>query len=429
MSTKPRVIFHVDMNSYFASVAQHFHEELRNKPIGVMGKGKGTFVIAASKEAKRYGVKTGMHKNEATKLCPNIIFFPPEFENYVFITGKILEIFNDFSPVIEPFSIDEAFLDMTNSYWIKIGMNPVDIAYRLKLELKERLGDVITCSIGIADNKLMAKFGSDMKKPNGLVYLQPDNYINVLDQFPLDDICGIGRRTLEHLQFININTFAELRNTHFSILKREFGNVEGRFLYLASRGLDYHPVDTGAFFEDPKSLSNSETFTENKSGSALRSSIYKLCEKVSLRLRIKGLFCKNISFLIKDKSFNCFSYDQKLPSYTNNTLDIFHSVIKNIPNNYVSKFVCIAATNLSRQKDQDLFDETERKDNLQKALDNINQKYGHFTVIPASINKPDGPAVDVPFSALDNDAKTGRNLAELAEKNLDKIKHKILHSS
>ena len=306
-----RVIMHIDMNSYFASVAQQYDKLLRNKPIAVMGKGKGTVVIAASKEAKRFGIKTGTNKDEAIKLYPDIVFVSPDFGKYVITTGKILEVFNEFTPSIEPFSIDEAFLDITDTHLIK-HLSPIEIGYRIKRRIVEEVGEVMTCSVGIATNKLMAKFASDLQKPDGLIYLKPHQYISVLDKYPLVDICGIGRQTIAHLERMNIYTIKDLRSINYTILKSEFGPMNGRFLYHAARGQDYSKVDPKAFYEDPKSLSHSETFTENKSGDKLNSDIYKLCEKVSLRLRKKGLFCKCVHLYIKDTQFNTYEYKQNL---------------------------------------------------------------------------------------------------------------------
>ena len=425
-----RIILHLDMNSYFASVAQDSDPELRNKPIAVMGKGKGTFVIAASKEAKKFGVKTGTNKYDAMRMCPGIVFVAPQFDKYVEKTAIFLKIFHEFSPCVEPFSIDEAFIDITNTYFIKSNYNPIDVVIMIKKRMLEELGSVITCSVGIADNKLMAKFGSDLQKPNGIVYLTPDKYIEVLDKFPLTDICGIGRRIFARLEMMGISDFPTLRNTSFMKLKKEFGNVQGRFLYLAARGQSYTKVDPSAFFDDAKSVSHGETFTEVKSGKDFFSIIYKLCEKVSLRLRTKELYAKNINIFLKDKAFLGTGFETRLPFYSNTTQDIFGAVIKNIPLNFEAKFACVSAYELSRTRNYDLFTRLDKKDNLQRAIDKINHKFGHFTVTPASVTKPDDLEnnVDVPFSGFDRDAKTGKDIATLM-KQRSTILHKILHGS
>ena len=425
-----RVIFHIDMNSYFASVAQHFDTELRNRPVAVMGKGKGTVVIAASKEAKKYGIKTGTHKYDAVKMCPDIVFVPPAFDKYVQTTAIILQVFHEFTPLVEPFSIDEAFLEMTNTYWICMGMHPVDVAYMIKKRMRERLGDVITCSVGIADNKLMAKFGSDLKKPDGIVFLTPDRYMDVLDHSNLQEICGIGRRTFAHLERLGIKNFRQLRDMSYIKLKKEFGPVQGKFLHLAAHGENHSRVNPSAFFNDPKSVSHAETFTENWSGVDLMSKIYKLCEKVSLRLRTKELYAGCVHIYIKDHNFKGVSFEQKLAHPTNNTIEIFHALSQHISQNFVSRFVCIWSHDLVRERIADLFDETLKYDRLQMSLDRINTKYGHFSILPASIKKPtdlDNP-VDIPFSGLDNDAKTGKDLTTLLRQR-DVILHKVLHQS
>jgi DNA polymerase-4 len=405
-----RTILHIDMNSYFASVAQANNTDLQNKPIAVMGKGKGTVVIAASKEAKLFGIKTGTTRSEAIQRFPNIIFVEPDFASYVHTTSIILEIMHSFTPIVEPFSIDEEFLDITNTYEIEKGMHPIDFAKNIKEKLRQKLGDVITCSIGIADNKLMAKFASDLQKPDGLIYLAPDKYITVLDKYPITDICGIGRNLYARLENIGVKTTQDLRKIPFAVLKRDFGNVTGRFLYNASRGKDFHKVDPLKYYTNPKSVSHAETFIDKKSGLVLKSTIYKLCEKVSLKLRRKNLYTKNISLYIKDQNFSGSGFSEKLLYHTNNTLEIFNSIIKFVPENFVSKFICIYATNLSAYKSSDMFGETDKKDKLQRFIDKINYKHGHFTILPASINLDEvksGQNIEIPFSGFEQDAKTG----------------------
>lgn len=419
------------MNCYFASVSQHYDSTLQNRPIAVMGKGKGTVVIAASKEAKKYGIKTGTNKIEALKLYPEIIFVEPNFAAYVHTTSIILNIFKLFTPLVEPFSIDEAFLDVTDTYEILNGKHPIELAQDIKTEMRKQLGNIITCSVGIADNKLMAKYASDLQKPDGLIYLTPDIYTEVLDQHPLSDICGIGFRINKRLEIMGIKTVQELRKTKFQLLENEFGHVTGRFLYLASRGKSYGEVDPTKYFVDPKSVSHGETFTENKSGQDLYSDIYKLCEKVSLRLRKKEMYCKSISVYIKNHKFEGDHIYIELPFHTNNTIEIFNAIVKRIPYNFVSRFICIAAINLSRYKEKDIFNENEKNTYLQYAIDKINEKFGHFTILPASIKPPEKTMennVDIPFSGFDTDAKTGMDLTTLLRKDMDIIKHKILHN-
>lgn len=428
MKSLQRVIFHIDMNCYFASVSQQDTPELRGKPVAVMGKGKGTVVIAASKEAKKVGIKTGTTKREAILLYPNIICVEPNFAAYIRTTGVILEVLNEFSPVIEPFSIDEAFLDLTDTYYVKLGLHPTEIAQKIKLRLREKLGDIITCSIGIADNKLMAKFGSDLQKPDGLVYLTPKQYIEVLDKAELSDICGIGSNIVRHLSNLRINTMRDLRETQYSKLRKEFGRVTGRFLYLASRGLDYRKVDPTKYLSTPKSVSNGETFTENKYGEDLLSDIYKLCEKVSLRLRKKELYTKVVIIHIKDNNFKSYEYSVKLHEFTNNTQNIFNALASNISPYFISRYVCVYAHELSNIRIMDIFSNSDKQDKLQKAIDKVNEKYGRFTILPSSVHRPDDLGennVDIPFSGFDQDAKTGIDLTTILRKDMNILKHRI----
>ena len=195
-----RTILHIDMNSYFATVEQQANPLLRGKPIAVSGRPNIQSVVAtASYEAKKYGVKSGMNTWEAKKLCPFLIFIPGDPNKYIDITGRLIKIFKSYTPLVEIFSIDEVFLDLSHA-----SSRAQEIALEIKVRIRREIGDKMTCSIGVASNKFLAKLASEKKKPDGLTIVTPETLDEILLSSKLDDFCGIGRRILARLSDIRI---------------------------------------------------------------------------------------------------------------------------------------------------------------------------------------------------------------------------------
>ena len=193
-----KTILHLDMNSYFATVEQQLNPSLRNKPIGVIKAPGRTCIIAASKEAKKYGVKTGTTTYDAKKLCPQIIFVPSNLNRYLEVTKKIIKIAENYSPIVDVFSIYEMFLDITDTQTLWSGW-ALQMAQEIKKKIKE-IGDCLTCSIGVAWSKLSAKTASEMQKPDGLTFLTPMNYELLTNNLLVSEICGIGESRAKYLQ-------------------------------------------------------------------------------------------------------------------------------------------------------------------------------------------------------------------------------------
>ena len=214
-----RVVIHLDQNAFFASVEQQANPELRGKPIAVIGSHGRTVITTASYEARKFGVKTGMAKWEALKACPQLIFVVGDNKKYTYTSSRIVQMMRNYTPLVEVFSIDEAWLDITHS--LKLFGSAERIAYLLKARIKESFG--ITCSIGIAPNKLLAKLASDMKKPDGLTIIPPQNVKQILESIPVNDLCGIGKRMDRHLALLNIRTCGQLGRYDEAILTRKFG--------------------------------------------------------------------------------------------------------------------------------------------------------------------------------------------------------------
>lgn len=213
-----RVVMHLDMNSFFASVEQAHNPALKGKPVVVTGSQQRTVILTASYEARKYGVKTGMMLHEVRRLCPDVIMVPADNRKYTHTSSAIMKMMLDYTPLVEVFSIDEAFLDVTHS--LAIFTSAENIAYLLKSRIKYHFD--LTCSIGIAPNKLLAKLASELKKPDGLTTITPENVSCILESMPIKELCGIGRKMERQLNLLGIQTCGQLGRYPVDILKRYF---------------------------------------------------------------------------------------------------------------------------------------------------------------------------------------------------------------
>ncbi|MDP2632630.1 MAG: DNA polymerase IV, partial [Candidatus Curtissbacteria bacterium] len=256
-----RVILHVDLNSFFATSEQQANPYLRGKPVGIIKANGRTCVIAASVQAKKYGVKTGSTTYEAKKLCPQIIFQEADFDKYADITYRFIKICKMYSLVCEVFSLDECFLDVTESE--KFFGNVFNIAFEIKDRLRAEIGDYMTCSCGVSHNKLLAKLAGEQIKPDGLFWITEDNAISILDKSELMDVCGLGWGLNSHLKKLGIFDFPKLRSCPISFLHKHFGPFWSVHLYNIARGIDNSPVLPFSDLEDAKSVGRTYTTHQN----------------------------------------------------------------------------------------------------------------------------------------------------------------------
>jgi len=296
-----KIILHIDMNSYFASVEQQANPFLRGKPIGITGKRSERSVIAtASTEAKKLGVKTAMSTWEAKKICPSLLLISGDPEKYAEITHRFNKIFTEFTDRIEPFSVDESFLDITES--AKDWFGAVYLAQQLRERLKEECGEYITASIGIAENKLLAKLSSECIKPNGITLTRHEDAISRLDSMKLDDVCGIGPRTKYRLHNLGIFSFKQLREFPLAELVDEF-NSYGYWLHEAAFGRDSSELCVEE--NNPKSVGHSYTFPKNTFDiTIMQRYLLGMCEKVAYRLRRDGFVARSVSIFIRYGDFS-----------------------------------------------------------------------------------------------------------------------------
>lgn len=383
-----KIIFHIDFNSYFATVEQQANPRLRGKPIGVTGgdRLKRTVLGAASIEAKRFGVKTGMQIWEAKILCPQIILVAGDSDKYLETTKRFLNILKDYSPNLEVFSIDEAFLEINSSFFLA-----TNLAEEIKTRIRKEIGEYITCSIGISYNKLMAKLAGSLYKPDGLVVIaDPEAAQFILDRIELDEICGIGRQIKKRLLNMGITNFQALRKAPLQALLSSFKSY-GRILYNMARGIDHNPVIP--FFEkmEVKSIGHRYTIDHDTSSEIeIKQILLKLTELIARRLRAKKLVGKTIhiwfrySFEFPYTNFEGGGMQITLP-FTQDGLEIFNYSLKaflKLWDGNKIRMIGVSIANLKSKLPQtlSLLPETARQETMLKVIDKINDKFGEFTL-------------------------------------------------
>ncbi len=294
-----RAILHVDMDAFYASVEQRDHPELRGRPVLVGGQGGRGVVAAASYEARRFGVRSAMPVREAIRRCPDAVCVSPRMGRYRDVSREIFAIFDEFTPLVEGLSLDEAFLDVTASRAV-LG-DERSIAVRIKQEIRSRTG--LTASVGVAPNKLVAKIASDLEKPDGLVVVDTANIRALLDPLPVRRLFGLGPKTAARVEALGITTLGQLRLTPVAKLRPVFGRYAERIRQRAA-GLDDRAVIAHS---DEKQISAEETFDVDISAAAeLHSVLQRLTDKVCARLRNRDLFAGCVAVKIRRGDFKTY---------------------------------------------------------------------------------------------------------------------------
>lgn len=302
----PRAILHVDMDAFFASVEQLDNPSLRGKPVIVGGTSGRGVVSAASYEARRYGVHSAMSGTRARMLCPDGIFLPGRMERYSEVSHQIQNIFTEFTPLVEPLSCDEAFLDVTGSQRL-FGV-PVEIARLVKSTIREKTG--LTASVGVAPTMFVAKLASDLEKPDGLVVIRAEEVLDRLAPLPVEKLWGVGGRMAESLHSIGISTIADIRAWPEEDLERRFG-TSGRHLADLSRGRDPRRVSPE---EEVKSVSHETTFEYDIDDvESLAVHLRGLADKVAVRMRRKGLVGRTVQLKVRYRDFSTITRRTTLP--------------------------------------------------------------------------------------------------------------------
>ena len=389
MEHKKRTILHIDMDAFFAAVEQKSNPFLRGKPIIVCGNPEGRSVVSTSSyEARAYGVKTGMLLWQAKKVCPQGILIRCDPDKYVEISLKLGSIFKEFTPIVEVFSIDESFLDITGTE--RLFGNPIQLAEKIKKRIKKELG--LTCSIGIASTRLLAKLASDMKKPDGLFWIRDEKISEVLEDLPISEICGIGPRLTFYLNKLGIHTCGELSRYPVELLENKFGKV-GRALYQMASGLDGGPVLLAEIEEKTKSVGHSITLPQDTHNrEEAERYLLGLSEQVARRLRRKCYKGKTVFLVIRFPDFSHFSQQKTLKKFIDDEREIYQTALSILDQINIEtlgvRLIGVSVSNLIKGTGQlSLFKpgngfagEEWRKQILLEAMDEINDRYGESTL-------------------------------------------------
>lgn len=379
-----KVILHIDFDSFFASCEQQFNPLLRNKPFGVTATNGRTCIIASSREAKKLGIKTGSRTYEALKICPGLNLAPANFVKYLDISKKFLKICQNFSPNVELFSIDEVFMNITLTNHLFGGV--YNMIKLLKKEIKEKIGEYITVSIGISHNKLLAKLASGLKKPNGVFEITKNNLEKVYRKSELTDMCGIGERIKVRLNKIGIDTLLQLRDASLSLLISEFGNCEGHFLKNIGLGINSDSLSSFTSSPSVKSVGRNYCLPKNEYNKTIvLQNLFELCEEVGIKLRRLGK--KAITVGLSLRGSGNFHVTKTYKTYFDTGKEIFTACLflssSHLPggNSVYVRQISVWVSNLEDAINVplSLFD-SPKKNKLTMTIDKINERFGDHTI-------------------------------------------------
>lgn len=319
MSSEPEVtatILHVDMDAFYASVAERDDPSLRGKAV-VVGAGARGVVLSANYAARKYGIRAAMPVGRAKRMAPHAVFVTPDHQRYSEVSAKVMEIFDSFTPLVEPISLDEAFLDVTGARKLLGTGREIAVEIRRQVEASEG----ITCSVGIAPSKFIAKLASGHCKPNGILEIPADRILNFLHPLPVNAIWGVGPKTAETLERLGLRTVADIANLPRATLIRALGQASGASLYELAWGRDYRDVTPN---EPDKSISAAETFAQDiDDPEEILQEFLRLTEKAAARLRENGYYAKTISIKVRFADFSTISRSKTLPLPIDSTHDIY----------------------------------------------------------------------------------------------------------
>jgi len=314
-------ILHVDMDAFYASVAELDNPQYKGKAL-VVGAGVRGVVLSANYEARKFGIRAAMPVGRAKRMAPHAIFIAPEHHRYAEISERVMTIFNSFTPLVEPISLDEAFLDVTGAQ--KLFGDGREIAAKIRAQVEQEEG--ITCSVGIAQSKFIAKLASQHCKPNGMLEIKSNRILEFLHPLPVRALWGVGPKTAESLDRLGLHTVADIANTPRSTLVRALGDATGESLYELAWGRDYRNVIPD---EPEKSIGNEETFARDiDSPEEILAQFLRMAEKATARLRERGLFAKTVTMKIKFADFTTLSRAKTLPIGIDGTHETYEIVKK-----------------------------------------------------------------------------------------------------
>ncbi|MDD4295220.1 MAG: DNA polymerase IV [Candidatus Omnitrophica bacterium] len=380
-----RYIAHIDMDAFFAAVEQRDNSKFLGKPVIIGadpkdGRGRGV-VSTCSYEARRYGIRSAMPISQAYKLCPNGIFLSVNMSKYQDVSSALYEILKRFTPLVEPVSIDEAFLDLTGSMYRYA--SPMELCKEIKMKVRDELG--LSASIGMAATKMSAKIASDMNKPDGLTIIEDEDTRKFLWPLNISKMWGVGQRVKEKLNLMGIFTIGDIAGYDVDKLIGIFGKL-GLHYWLLANGKDDREVSAE---EDIKSVSNEKTFDNDIADKRMiEAGLLALSDKISARLRLCGIKGRTIILKIRFSDFSTFTRSNTLNQATNYTEVIYKNIL-NLCKEFNNKkllvrLIGIKVSNLTEDTEfpESLFigDDEQKKKRLYAAIDGIKLKYGSKSV-------------------------------------------------
>jgi DNA polymerase IV len=388
MSLQRKIWFHIDMDAFYASVEQRDNPEYRNKPV-IVGAlpGQRGVVSACSYEARKHGVHSAMPISQAYRLCPQGIFVPVRMQRYQAISESIMEILKKFSPVIQQVSVDEAYMDMTGTE--RLFGNPVDTARKLKQEIKDDKGLIV--SVGIAPNKFLAKLASDFDKPDGLYQVKEGEETAFLDRLPLKSLWGVGEKTRLRLRELNITQIAQIREIGEQLLQNAMGKATGAYLYRAACGLD-----PGVHSEKPKSRSVSSETTfqrDTKNREILEKALLDLSNQVTFRLMEEGFRSRTVSVKVRLSDFTTHTVRKTMSHWLTSSEELYSislSLLEKRWDGYTPvRLLGVGTEELEPAQtpvQKELFsDDYDKKKTVEEAVLAIRRKFGSGEVVKASL--------------------------------------------
>lgn len=392
-----RVIFHCDLNSFYASVELLSHPELRHLPVAVCGDpdSRHGIILAKNEPAKAFGVKTAETIWQAQKKCPDLKLLAAHHSVYRAYSRKVNKIYQEYTDLVEPFGIDESWLDLSGTIHL-FGDDPVSLADQLREQIRDELG--LTISVGVSFNKVFAKLGSDYKKPDATTLITRDNFRSIVWPLPVTDLLYVGRAAAQTFEEFGIHTIGDLaafdRERIFHILGKN-----GVQLHDFASGLDTSPVAPAEQPTTPKSVGNGRTFSRNLHGKEeIRAGIILLSDQVAARLRRYNMKCQGISLSIRDPSFRDLSRQKQLdvPSYLAREIsaaaidlaescwDMDNAPVRALTVTAISLLPSEAALHQLDLWDRNLEKQRTRLEKLECAVDVIRAKYGTNSIHSAS---------------------------------------------
>jgi len=381
-------IVHLDMDAFYPSVEMLDNPVLKGKPVIVGGCKERGVVSSASYEARKFGIHSALPIAKAKRLCPDGIFLPVRMSRYQEVSKQVFEIFHRFTPLVEPISIDEAFLDVTGS--VRLFGQPENIAKKIKQIIVAETG--LTISAGIASSKFVAKIASDIDKPDGLTVVHSEGVRDFLDPLPVKKMWGVGKKTKLLLNRLNIHTFRDLRQTPVKVLEEKFGK-HGVKIHLLAMGIDERDVIPE---NDVKSIGHEQTFLQDIiSLDVAQKELLALGNKVARRMRHKGLKGKTVTLKVKYFDFDQITRSTTLPNSTDDGLEIYLVACRLLKKTGITKKpIRLLGISLSQLSflgigtQLSLFDQdqpSQKRQRLNTVLDSLYDKFGDKSVVPGTL--------------------------------------------